>query len=566
MTAECPLAIYSAIDPLREVGLIVYTKLFLLAILTALILSLFFASGCDKLTTQINNNTYYDSTLGNACLSCHGDNSSQISVPKGQWANSGHASSALIYSYATFGDTTHYLTAQCGPICHTSQGFQQYALTKSSGAQGTPSVIDCFTCHLPHTGAYGAWRLDTLRGNFPFVDLLDLSEYNMGKSNQCVACHQASQYPTLTGGVTSILSDSLGPDGPHSGSEAQMLLGTSGFLFGQAADTIHSHQSVASKNGCLSCHYGLLSGNNLGVAQGYDFGGHSFKLLDTLTHQQYTANCNVAGCHTVSPPPIVDFFTNTKLDSIRVLRDSLAGRLIALNILQSTGDSSHFYKDSTLSLYAARILYNYLLVKQDRSRGIHNPGYSLQLMEASLAHIDSIPHAALAAHDTLGCAGSAITFYNRSSDTTLAATWDFGDGSTPSPFAQHVFTKADSFKVTLTITGAAGSSSAHMYVFIDSTPRAGFTSAEDPTDTTHSTWIFTDTTANKPTAWLWNFGDSTTDVTQNPSHTYAGPRATPDTVLVRLTAFNRCGQNTKDSVQVIVRPTLIPGLAATRRR
>lgn len=518
-----------------------YTKLFLLAILTTLVLSLFLGSGCDKLTTQINNNTYYDSTLGNACLSCHGDNSSQISVPKGQWTNSAHASSSLIQAYAAFGDTTHYLTSQCGPVCHTSQGFQQYAQTKSSGAQAAPSVIDCFTCHLPHTGLYGAWRLDTLRGNFtPTYDLVDLSEFSMGKSNQCAVCHQASQYADLSSGATSILSDSLGPDGPHSGSDAQMLLGVSGYLFGVTADTIHSHRSVASKNGCLACHYGILSGNNLGTAQGNDFAGHSFKLLDTITRQQYTANCNIAGCHAVSPPAIVDFFTSPKLDSIRMLRDSLAGRLIGLNILRSAPDSSHFYKDSTLPIFAARILYNYLLVKQDRSRGIHNPGYSLQLMEASLANIDSIPQASFTASDTTTCTGTGITFNNTSNLISYAATWDFGDGSTPGPVPTHAFAKPDSFLVKLTISGPAGSSTAHMYVFIDSIPKAGFKYDIDPTDTTNLTWIFTDTSSNKPTSWLWDFGDSKTSNLQSPSHTYASK----STYTVRLIAGNSCGVDT----------------------
>ena len=73
-----------------------FTRLFLLFILLALAASLFLGAGCDKLTTQVNNNTFYDSTLAEDCLRCHSDNNNLITVPKGQWVNSGHASADLI--------------------------------------------------------------------------------------------------------------------------------------------------------------------------------------------------------------------------------------------------------------------------------------------------------------------------------------------------------------------------------------------------------------------------------------------------------------------------------------
>jgi PKD repeat protein len=51
---------------------------------------------------------------------------------------------------------------------------------------------------------------------------------------------------------------------------------------------------------------------------------------------------------------------------------------------------------------------------------------------------------------------------------------------------------------------------------------------------------FTDTSTNNPTAWLWSFGDGTTDSTRNPGHMYASP----GTYTIVLTASNSSGSAT----------------------
>jgi PKD repeat protein len=39
--------------------------------------------------------------------------------------------------------------------------------------------------------------------------------------------------------------------------------------------------------------------------------------------------------------------------------------------------------------------------------------------------------------------------------------------------------------------------------------------------------VFTDTSTNTPTSWLWNFGDGNTTTEQNPAHPYTTPASTP---------------------------------------
>ncbi|MFA4859759.1 DUF2341 domain-containing protein [Methanoregula sp.] len=79
-------------------------------------------------------------------------------------------------------------------------------------------------------------------------------------------------------------------------------------------------------------------------------------------------------------------------------------------------------------------------------------------------------------------------------------------------------------------------------------PVASFTSASTA-GTAPFTVVFTDTSTNSPTSWLWDFGDSdaTNATVQNPVHTYASA----GTYTVDLTATNAAGSNSQKSTNFI---------------
>jgi len=66
---------------------------------------------------------------------------------------------------------------------------------------------------------------------------------------------------------------------------------------------------------------------------------------------------------------------------------------------------------------------------------------------------------------------------------------------------------------------------------------------------------FTDTTTGKVTAWSWDFGDSATSASQNPSHTYANP----GTYTVKLTVTGPGGSSTKTASTPIAVTLPAPG-------
>ncbi|MDD5187465.1 MAG: DUF2341 domain-containing protein, partial [Methanoregula sp.] len=121
--------------------------------------------------------------------------------------------------------------------------------------------------------------------------------------------------------------------------------------------------------------------------------------------------------------------------------------------------------------------------------------------------------------------------------------WDFGDSATS--FDQnpvHTYAADGNYTVNLTVTNSYGSNSLVKigYITVGSgIPIASFTA--DVTNGYSPVAVqFTDTSTINPTSWVWNFGDGTTSIEQNPVHTYS----TYGLYTVSLMVANRYGNTT----------------------
>jgi len=157
----------------------------------------------------------------------------------------------------------------------------------------------------------------------------------------------------------------------------------------------------------------------------------------------------------------------------------------------------------------------------------------------------SPPVAAFSASPLSGAATTYVTFTDESTLGPTSWLWDFGDGTTSTlQNPVHTYSTNGTFTVNLTVSNAAGSDSEVKTDYITITdavyaPVASFsanvTSGALPLDV-----LFTDSSTNTPTSWLWNFGDGTTSTDQNPEHTYS----VDGSYTVTLTASNAAGSNT----------------------
>ncbi len=162
------------------------------------------------------------------------------------------------------------------------------------------------------------------------------------------------------------------------------------------------------------------------------------------------------------------------------------------------------------------------------------------------------------------CANSATIFTNTStisSGSISGYQWDFGDGSGISTITNpsYAYSQAGTYNVTLVAYSAAGCADTIVHtVIVHPLPTANFLQVSAAgcgplvVQFTDSSFI----TTGNVTAWFWDFGDGTSSVVQNPSHTYL----TSGTYSVTLTVTSDFGCQNSTTLSNVV--TVYPGPTA----
>ncbi|PKK84261.1 MAG: hypothetical protein CVT49_04650 [candidate division Zixibacteria bacterium HGW-Zixibacteria-1] len=326
----------------------------------ALSAMLLFGIGCDR---EVINEPQDDQVSYSSCFTCHGEDG-YILAAQGEWLNSIHASGNNV-------DYTNRAGRDCAQ-CHDHQGFLEFLATGSvSAPYENVSAIHCFTCHAPHTRG----NL-TLRTDDPYA-LANGVTFDHGAGNLCVNCHHARY------NVDDIVDSTEVEErfGPHHGPQGDLLQGTGGYEFAGNAYGNTGHYNVDDNNACIGCHMG-----NPETHVGYRIGGHSFNMVDEESGATLVGICQ--GCH----PDAVDYdYDDIQTDVLTLLEDLKlllfdAGILVEDGTPPDTIIGDAILADKDL----AGALYNYVLVEEDRSEGVHNPAYIVDLLETSINYMESL--------------------------------------------------------------------------------------------------------------------------------------------------------------------------------
>ncbi len=302
-------------------------------------------------------------------------------------------------------------SASCAP-CHSGAGHvewikegrpvDQYGLPASISDVPETTKITCAACHDPHDPA----NEHQLR--FADTQLGDGTPVTMelyGTGAMCMDCHRARRNaPTYAENPANASSHY----GPHHGPQGDLLLAANHPIFkdenGNEIQFPTSPHAIAILPGheetdaCNNCHMGGeakvdADGNVILV------GGHSWNMNDAEGND-FVEAC--APCHGNIGSSFTDkkYYINGNADldgngvaeglqlEVKGLLEQLALLLPPVGVNEVVLESG----DTTLTPSIMRSAYVYVWIEEDRSFGIHNPAYTVGLLDAAIREVGGVVH------------------------------------------------------------------------------------------------------------------------------------------------------------------------------
>ncbi len=301
------------------------------------------------------------------CGQCH-DEEPYHSKSK-EWLNSTHAR------------VTEYPTGEGrdGCVrCHSAKGFVQ-TLAGWDNVSTDYEAISCAACHDPHNADH--------HGQLRTTDPVTLENGDVitagGAGKLCMNCHMSRRNGEdyVQGNVSSHF-------GPHYGVQGDLFHGTNGIEYDGKVRGGPSAHAYAVENSCIGCHMQAIPSGD--PAQ-FEAGGHTFKpVWDGGTPDDPSDDVDMVGVCQDCHGPIEDFNFETvdyNYDgAVEGVQTEIHHLIEALAMyLPPVGEPVYEYtSDFDWTLQAKQALYNYLVVEEDGSHGIHNPRYAAGLLRASI--------------------------------------------------------------------------------------------------------------------------------------------------------------------------------------
>ncbi len=283
----------------------------------------------------------------------------------------------------------HTSQNSCYP-CHSGAAFVKFVANRLSpgyaGAADGNVPISCSVCHDPHGNSnpnqLRTVAVDSLMNGY--VPTLG------GKGQLCMNCHRGRY--SVNAKITATAPYYGWGDRfyNHYSVQADMMFGQNGY---QYSGTVASTQSVhltTTANSCVTCHMqtrtngsSIHSNHEMTMdSLGVDFVGVCTQCHAEVTtsFSQKMAKSDLDGDGTIEP-----FVTEV---------DGLLEKLKAkLPIDPSTGEPVNMKKDSLTVKNRPELIqgiWNYYYVKNDFSHGVHNPTYTVALLNASIGAITGV--------------------------------------------------------------------------------------------------------------------------------------------------------------------------------
>jgi hypothetical protein len=262
--------------------------------------------------------------------------------------------------------------------CHSGIGF----IDRTDGVPESERRTDyeaivCAACHDPHSGAnpHQLRKLDD-------ITLMNGVEVQGGGNGRiCMNCHIARvNGPEYAAEYHSHF-------GPHHGPQTDMLQGTNAIEYGRFIPS--SAHKAAVPDTCATCHMQQLPNDHVALRKA---GGHTFKpVWDGGTPDDESDDVDLTGacinCHGNIESfdfPRQDYDGNGVIEGVQTEVKGLLHRVAVL--LPPMGEPEVTVTESynPKELNAA---FNYFFVEEDRSFGIHNLSYAVNILKASLVDL-----------------------------------------------------------------------------------------------------------------------------------------------------------------------------------
>ncbi len=295
------------------------------------------------------------------CNFCH-DSKPYYPIPT-QWRHSKHGTAFTpTEAFNRSGNT-------CVP-CHTAEGFFEVNFASAHTAASpykNGNGQTCQVCHDPHEK--GTEHQLRLSEDYLSRDSLGVAKYKSDgtAAHACDVCHHLRPGNELVGARM------------HESHQSDMLNGTVGYRYAGKKYPEGLHGRYVT-NRCVGCHMATASSDKSDYV-----GGHTFAVKATVTdstgatHEYYNTQA-CTGCH-------ADMGENFDYHGIQTRVTQLLDQIKAKLPLSSSGSplySTADYTSGKLTEKQYRAAYNWYVVNNDGSRGIHNPSLAVSLLEDAL--------------------------------------------------------------------------------------------------------------------------------------------------------------------------------------